>query len=116
MPTANEQYSKKNLKFKGGEAAQVFYWSGTRYTGSTSGTSARVEMTGNPVAVEITAASDIRIEFGDDAVVADASSHWFLSGMQVVAVPIDPATKAPYTHFAVIQKDAAAEYQVEELE
>lgn len=99
---------------------QVTRWTGQRESVTTSGASQRLTLPTGTGLVEITAEQNVYLNFGDNtvvasAVIADDASRFFLLGVQVIPVPIDPATELPYTHVAVIQQNIAGVFQVEQL-
>lgn len=107
--------------FPGGEPLQVARWSGQRDSKTTSVSSQRITLPTGAKLIEITAVNPVFINFGDVTVDASSTiaidgSRIFLAGVQVVQVPLDPATGLPYTHVAVIQVSAAGIFQIEELQ
>ena len=102
------------------EVLQITRWSGQREFKTTSGSSQRITLPTGSKILEITAVTDTYVNFGDvtvDAttVIADDASRLLLAGVQVIPVPLDPATGLEYTHVAVIQSTAAGIFQVEQV-
>ena len=100
---------------------QVVRWTEQRVAVTTTVSSQRLTLPTGADLIEITAVEPVYINFGDNTVdasstIASDGSRIFLAGVQVVQVPIDPATDLPYTHLAVIWLVAAGVFQVEELD
>lgn len=105
---------------KGNEALQVVRWTGQREFKTTSGTSQLIVLPVGSKVIEITAVADVFINFGDGTPIAsstivDDGSRLLLAGVQVVPVPINPATGVEYLKVAVIQSTAAGIFQVEQV-
>lgn len=104
---------------KGNTPLQVVRWSGARQAVVSSASSKVIPLPAGLEGMEISAVEDVYVNFGsDDTVVASSTiasdgSRLFLKGVQVVPVPIDPATAAPYTFMAVIRKSTDGIFQVE---
>lgn len=106
--------------FPGGVPLQVARWSGQRDSKTTSGSSQRITLPTGSKLIELTAVNSVFANFGGSGVnatstIANDGSRLFLAGVQVVQVPLDPATGIPYTHVAVIQQTEAGVFQVEKL-
>ncbi len=98
----------------------VVLWSGQRDFKTTSGTSQLIVLPVGSKIIEITAVENVYVEFGGsgavaEAVIADDLSRLLLKGIQVIPVPLDPATGLEYTHVAVIQSTVAGIFQVEQV-
>ena len=107
--------------FPGGIPLQVARWSGQRESITSSASSQRITLPAGTKIAEITAVNPVFINFGDvtvdaTAVIANDGSRIFLAGVQVMQIPLDPATGIPYTHVAVLQVTAAGIFQIEELQ
>ena len=106
--------------FPGGIPLQVARLSGQRESVTSSGSSQRITLPVGTKIAEITAVNPVFINFGDVTVDASSTiaadgSRIFLAGVQVMQIPLDPATGIPYTHVAVIQVTAAGIFQIEDL-
>ena len=100
---------------------QVVRWTEQRAFITVGADSARVEIPNNAALIELTALESCYINFGDDSVdatstIASDGSRLFLSGVQVIPVPIDPTTDEPYTHVAAIQQSTAGILQLEQVD
>ncbi len=105
---------------KGNEALQVTRWTGQREFKTTSVTSQLITLPTGSKVIEITAVADVFINFGDGTPVASSTiasdgSRLLLAGVQVIPVPINPATGNEYLKVAVIQSTAAGIFQVEQV-
>ena len=105
---------------KGNEALQVVRWSGQREFKTTSAVSQRITLPTGSKVIEITAVTDTFVNFGDNTVdattvISDDASRLLLAGVQVIPVPLDPATGLEYTHVTVVQSTAAGIFQVEQV-
>ena len=99
---------------------QVTRWTEKRASIAFTGSTARVVIPVNAEIVELAANENCYINFGDDTVVATSTittddSRLYLAGVQLVPVPIDPATDEPYTHIAAIQSVSAGILQIEQV-
>ena len=99
---------------------QVVRWTEQRTSIVLGGASVRVTLPAGSEVIELTATENCFINFGDNtvdatAVIATDGSRLFLAGVQVVPVPIDPATDEPYTHVAAIQDATAGILQIEQV-
>ena len=99
---------------------QVARWSGQRESKTTTGSSQRITLPSGADLIEISAAEAVYMNFGGSGVtatstIADDASRLFLAGVQVVPVPLDPATGDPYTHVAVLEVATGGLLQIEEL-
>ena len=100
---------------------QVVRWTGKRAAVSFDGTSKDIVIPAGSILVEMSATENCYINFGTGSAptatstIADDGSRLFLAGVQVIPVPIDSATDAPYTHIGVLQESITGILQVEEL-
>lgn len=98
---------------------QVVRWSGDRVSISFTGSTARIGLPADTRLVELTATENCFIAFGDDTVDASSTigavSRLFMAGVQVVPVPIDPATEDLYKYIAAIQETAGGILQMERI-
>jgi hypothetical protein len=120
MPIERKDSSDSHVFPENQTPLQVARWSGQRESVTSSGTSQRITLPTGADLIEISAAEAVYLNFGGGAVdatssIADDGSRLFLAGVQVVPVPLDPATSIPYTHVAVLQVATAGLLQVEEL-
>ncbi len=105
--------------FPGGIPLQVARWSGKRISMTFGAGSGRVVIPAGSQTIELTAAENCFIAFGDVTVVASSTiatdgSRLFLAGVQAVSVPLD-TDGIPFTHVAAIQQTVAGILQVEQL-
>jgi len=108
------------IDFDGGTPLQIGRWSGQRASLVASGTSGRITLPTGAEYIEITAVEPTYLNFGDVTVVATTviasdGSRYFAAGVQVISVPLDPATSLPYTHVAILQVSLGGLIQVEQL-
>jgi hypothetical protein len=99
---------------------QVVLWSAQRDSIILGPASLRVEIPNNAALIELSASENCYINFGDVTVVASSviatdGSRLFIAGVQVVPVPIDPATDEPYTYIAALQQGTGGILQVEQV-
>ena len=99
---------------------QVVRWSGKRTSIALGVASVRATLPAGSTVVELTATENCYINFGGGAVdavaeIVDDGSRLYLSGAQVVPVPIDPGTSQPYTHIAAIQDATVGVLQIEKV-
>lgn len=115
MPQRNDKTNEHH--FSRAVPLQVARWTGNRVVGTSGASSARLTLPTGASLVEIVCGEATYLNFGDNTVdaVADATSHFFPAGVQVVPVPLD-SNGVPYTHVAHIQVATAGVVQVEELE
>jgi len=100
---------------------QVTRWSGKRESRTLSGTSQEIVLPTGSKVIEITSEQNCYIRFGSAGViastaVADDGSRFFLLGVQVAPVPLDPTSGVEYTHAAVIWQSTAGIFQIEKLQ
>lgn len=105
---------------KGNEALQITRWSGQREFKTTTASSQLIVLPVGSKVIEITAVADVFINFGDgtpvaSSTIADDGSRLLLAGVQVIPVPINPATGVEYLKVAVIQSTAAGIFQIEQV-
>ena len=105
---------------KGNEALQVTRWTGQRDSKLTSATSQLITLPTGSKVIEITAVADVFINFGDGTPVASSTiasdgSRLLLAGVQVIPVPLNPATGNEYLKVAVIQSTVAGIFQIEQV-
>lgn len=103
--------------YQKGTPLQVVRWDGARVASTITASSVALVMPSTTL-VEITATQNCYIRFGTGAPTASASiandtNRLFMSGVQIVPVPIDPGTGVAYTHVAVIRVDTDGFFQVE---
>lgn len=108
------------LPFQKGVPLQVVRWAGERvFSTLTASSSASLTLPSDSL-LEITASQNCYIRFSSGTAVAAASvandtNRLFLAGVQIVPVPIDPATDLPYTAIAAIRVDTDGHFQVESV-
>jgi len=101
---------------------QVARWTGKRAGLAVTDTAQTLIIPAGSIVIEISAVENCYIRFGTDSVTAadntigDDVSRLFLSGMQVVPVPIDATTDAPYNRISVIRATTNGIFQVEKVE
>lgn len=100
---------------------QVTRWSGKRESKTLSGTSQEIVLPTGSKVIEIMSEQNCYIRFGGSGVeattvIADDGSRFFVLGVQVIPVPLDPASGVEYTHVAVIWQSTAGIFQVEKLQ
>ncbi len=120
MAIERKSRSNSHLFPENNTPLQVARWSGQRDSVTSSGSSQRITLPTGADLLEITAVNPVFINFGGSSVdatstIADDGSRLFLAGVQVVQVPLDPATGDPYTHVAVLEVSSAGIFQIEEL-
>lgn len=104
---------------KGNVPLQTVPWSGARQSVTTTSASRAIPLPAGLELIEMLAVEDVYIRFGDDdtviasSTIASDGNRLFLKGLQVVQVPISPATGVPYTFMAVIRKSADGIFQIE---
>ena len=103
-----------------GTPLQITRWSGQREFKTTSGTSQLIVLPVGSKVIEITAVKDVYVNFGDATPVASSTiasdgSRLLLAGVQVIPVPINPATGVEYLKVAVIQESESGIFQVEQV-
>lgn len=99
---------------------QITRWSGKREFKTTTATSQLIVLPVGSKVIEITAVKDVFVNFGDDTPVASSTiandaSRLLLAGVQVIPIPINPATGVEYLKVAVIQESEAGTFQVEQV-
>ncbi len=117
-PTSKTWREKPYLiPYAGRTPLQVVRWSGERVSISFTGASDLVALPAKIRLVELSATENCYIAFGDSSVVASSAigavSRLFMIGVQVIPVPIDPATEDLYSYIAAIQETTAGILQVE---
>ena len=105
---------------KGNFPLQIIRWSGQRVALTTSGTAQLIVLPSDTVCIEITSVQDVFMTFGDDTVVttktiANDGARLFIAGVQVVPIPLDPATGLAYTHVSVIEDTLPGIVQIEQV-
>ncbi len=105
--------------FQKGTPLQVVRWAGERVF-ATLNNSSEALLLPSTTLIEITVTENCYIRFGTGAPTASASvdtdtNRLFMAGVQVVPVPIDPATNVAYTHIACIRVDTDGLFQVESV-
>jgi len=108
-----------HLPFQKGTPLQVVRWAGERVFTAVTVTSAALVLPSTTL-IEICATENCYIRFGTGAPTASSSvandtNRLFVAGVQIVPVPIDPATDDPYTHIAVIRETTDGLFQVESV-
>ena len=117
------EFGSRQIVFPGSDSnvpLQIVRWTEQRAFITVGARSARVEIPKNAALIELPALESCFINFGDviveaTSVIASDGSRLFLSGVQVIPVPIDPATDEPYTHVAAIQQSTAGILQLEQV-
>lgn len=99
---------------------QVVRWSEQRASFVADNSTERLVIPNNAALIEISAVENCFINFGDVTVnatttIATDGSRLFMAGVQVVPVPLDPATNAPYTHVAALRQATDGIFQVEQV-
>lgn len=103
---------------KGNFPLQIVRWSGQREAKTLSASSQRIALVAGSEIIEISSTQNCFINFGDgtevaSSTIANNASRFFLAGVQIVPVPLDPATGNPYVSVAVIQQSIAGTFQIE---
>ena len=117
---ANELENYFHFPYQNGTPLQVVRWSGKRVGGAFGGTSARFTLPIGAFLIELSATANCYVAFGGSAVdavasIADDASRLFLTGVQVIPVPLDGSGDL-YTHIAVIQaSEGVGVLQVEKV-
>ena len=105
---------------KGNFPLQIIRWSGQRVALTTTGTAQLIVLPVGSVCIEITAVQTIFLTFGDDSVVTtkvieNDGARLYLAGVQVVPIPLDPATGKVFTHVSVIEDTLPGIVQLEKI-
>ena len=104
----------------GGRPLQITRWTGQRVALTTSPTAQLIVLPVGSVCVELTAVQNLFLAFGDDSVVttktiANDGPRLYLAGVQVIPLPIDPATGLVFTHVSVISDTVPGIIQIERV-
>jgi len=109
------------LPFQKGTPLQVVRWAGDR-VGTACGASSVELVLPSTSLVEIASTENCYINFKTGtgvtatSTIATDGSRLFMAGVQLVPVPLDPATGDPYTHMACIRAVTTGVLQVEAVE
>lgn len=101
---------------------QVVQWSQKRVGASFTGASQALTLPADTDIIEISSTEHCYINFGTSGavtattVIASDASRLFVAGVQVIPVPINPATGTPFTHMAVISAGVNGVIQVEKVQ
>ena len=119
MPKNSELDNYHHFPHQNGTPLQIVRWTGRRVALASDASSTAMALPVAASLIEISATENCYMTFGDAGAVASASiavdgPRLFLSGVQIVPVPLD-GSGDPYTHLAVIQQGTAGIVQVEEV-
>ena len=117
---AAAKWLEKGFLFHGTrQPLPVARWSASRVGINFTASSANVQLPADSDLIEIAATESCFINFGADNTVTASNnlvtSKLFIAGVQVIPVPINPATGQPYTWMAAIQVSTAGIIQAEKV-
>lgn len=104
----------------GGLPLQITRWSGQRASVTAGAAALRITLPVGSTCVEITAIQNIFLTFGDVTVVTtkvieNDGARLYLAGVQVIPIPLDPATGLVFTHVSVISDTIPGIVQIEQV-
>ncbi len=104
----------------GGLPLQITRWSGQRVGLTTTASAQLIVLPVGAVCIELTAVQNIFLTFGDDSVVTtkvieNDGARLYLAGVQVLPIPLDPATGEVFTHVSVISDTIPGIVQIEQV-
>lgn len=105
---------------KGNFPLQIIRWSGQRVALTTSAVAQLIVLPVGSTCAEITAVQNVFMTFGDDTVetttvIENDGARLFIAGVQVLPIPLDPATGLVYTHVSVIKDTLPGIVQIEKV-